>query len=259
MATIDAKLDRAEELTQRLVAEFENFVDSQPYAMRAEDDPKMATKNLVVWVSKAPEESWSVIVGEICHDLRSALDQLVWTLSETPSEWSGFPIYCSEALYTASGRQGGAIRLQGVPDRIRRGIDRVQPFRAGGSASPFWLLHELNRVDKHRAPVLALAELRLIQVHLKEPRDEIRVLDPPQIVHSGIAEVGTEIARYRIVGSEPGSDEIQAIGGKVEFLFSAQTVFKDAGPASDLPADATLLQMCRLTRRVVTHLRCFSS
>lgn len=102
---------------------------------------------------------WSVIVGEIVHDLRSALDHLVWELVSAdggkPDDSTFFPVYTRApdgefAAYTQKARGP----LVGVNKRHVDFIESSQPYQ-GGKAKQLGLLRELSNVDKHRHMVAA--------------------------------------------------------------------------------------------------------
>jgi hypothetical protein len=107
---------------------------------------------------------WGVQIGEIAHNLRSALDGLVYQLAylrTTPKapERTQFPIFRSRHdRKTVKGRQINGfhpgsdrhIRLLAPIHQTR--LERLQPYRRGrgGGKNPLWLLNELSNSDKHR-------------------------------------------------------------------------------------------------------------
>jgi hypothetical protein len=105
---------------------------------------------------------WGVIIGEIAHNLRAALDGLVWQLiianKIEPSSLfprPEYPIYIRgsssiKGVHTFEGQ--GRARLRGVHRRDKATIDATQPYhrRNAGRNSTLWLLQELNNADKHR-------------------------------------------------------------------------------------------------------------
>lgn len=114
---------------------------------------------------------WGAIVGDIAHNLRSALDQLVWQLvlltgRQAPGSKHQFPIALREVDYLGpAGTQRGMRNrmLAGIDDEHLAVIDRVQPFRMGDSAEAHSLAHLqwLSNVDKHRVIHTALFETRV--------------------------------------------------------------------------------------------------
>jgi hypothetical protein len=92
----------------------------------------------------------SVIVGECLHNLRSALDYLVWQLvlanpPHEPTSRNMFPICSSPELFADQLKRG---RLKGVSLQAQSAIEDLQPF--GDAEHPLSVLDALNNMDKHR-------------------------------------------------------------------------------------------------------------
>ena len=99
---------------------------------------------------------WSVRVGEILYNLRSALDHLVWQLllanRQNPGRHNAFPIVNKPCDW-----QKATSQLEGVTSQVEKMIQRLQPYTGGYSDLhlPFdvwalWTLHSLCNIDKHR-------------------------------------------------------------------------------------------------------------
>lgn len=96
----------------------------------------------------------NTIIGELLHDLRSALDHLAWQLvlnaGGTPTDDTKFPI---EAPTTnLQGKQGNPGVAGGVSRKAKTLIASAQPYKWGTRyrEHPLWLLHKLWNIDKHR-------------------------------------------------------------------------------------------------------------
>lgn len=96
----------------------------------------------------------NTIIGELLHDLRSALDHLAWQLvlnaGGTPTDDTKFPI---EAPTTnPQGKQGSPGVAGGVSRKAKALIACAQPYKWGARyrEHPLWLLHKLWNIDKHR-------------------------------------------------------------------------------------------------------------
>lgn len=184
-----AKVARAKETLQALELEFQRFIDSKPYDIRQEFDSDTGEHILVYYpVGKFPC-NWAVIIGEILHNLRSALDNAVHELSvrETGSEVKGseFPIFENKGLFSERKNNGdpkpgsGLYKIRGLNQKTIDCIKAVQPYNIRKpSGNPHTkeipilsLLHEMNIIDKHR-------ELHLCRRGYSEVRWKI-VRDPP--------------------------------------------------------------------------------
>jgi hypothetical protein len=120
----------------------------------------------------------SIVSGDYVHNLRSALDHLVWQLVKVsgakPGPWNSFPIYGNEDDFIRDVKQRAKKRGRGPLEGIdKRGpiwalIESYQPYK--NTKLPPWLptdmmhrdkwrsrltflgiLNALNNIDKHRA------------------------------------------------------------------------------------------------------------
>ena len=156
---IDAKTNRAKTRLSQLKLEIEEYVSSPEVRERIKveffDEEKRV--NITLESADYPHEfvEWSVTIGEIVHNLRSALDHLVWQLvgdnGSQPSEANMFPIVSLAA------REGwekiSKNKLKGVSDEMKERIRRIQPFAVPGArydVTALSKLHHLSNVDKHR-------------------------------------------------------------------------------------------------------------
>ena len=94
---------------------------------------------------------WSVMVGEICYNLRSSLDHLIWQLvidnEQNPTRRNQFPIVYDQTKYDEVVED----RLSGVGDRARDLIRAVQPFQENGNTGSYLsTLNNICNIDKHR-------------------------------------------------------------------------------------------------------------
>lgn len=168
---------------------------------------------------------WGVILGDFLHNVRSALDHLVWQLvllseQQAPGVQHQFPIALSERAYLAS-RGMRERMLAGVADEHRAVIDQVQPFRLGDEAKTHSLayLSRLSNTDKHR--ILPIAMFR---THEPKP-DDFLLLDGAENceieveVPDGPLTESTVLATLRIKGAESVSAVIEKAQIGVEFAF----------------------------------------
>jgi hypothetical protein len=127
------------------------------------------TGERMVRIVEFPEwpPSWSVLVGELGHNLRSALDHLVFQLAtDAEKNRTAFPISLTEDAYLRPrGRDRISYRdqcLVGVDPRWAATIDDLQPFKLDPQycGGPLAILNELSNRDKHRVglPILSRVE-----------------------------------------------------------------------------------------------------
>lgn len=94
---------------------------------------------------------YSIDVGEIAYNLRSALDHLIWQLVSANGKSTNprheFPIFIDAGDYDKS----VGDQLRGLDDRQRGMIESFQPFQDNRSVGPhLWMLHKICNIDKHR-------------------------------------------------------------------------------------------------------------
>lgn len=172
-----AKVKRAKAQLIALQEDSQRFFAKNPLIAVTQFDKKAG--NYAIRVKECPSglpEQWSVIVGEIAHDLRSALDLLAWQLAllqpATPYDWTAFPIHSigrSRRKKTRSfwGKQEkGPPCLESIHRRYWARIEAFQPYKGGHGylRSPLFLLHELNNADKHRLIQILSASVGSYQI-----------------------------------------------------------------------------------------------
>jgi hypothetical protein len=159
----EAKLSRADEHLEALDAEIDNFLDLHPYAVNFEIDEKTGQKVARLEVNgELPAVRWGLMLGDCVHNMRSALDHLVWALSgPEPPPKTEFPIFHEREKFEAVSRGGGRYKIRGVKDpKARTLIESVQPCysdRPTKTGHQLWSLQELSNVDKHQVLHLGVA------------------------------------------------------------------------------------------------------
>jgi hypothetical protein len=109
-----------------------------------------------------PPLEWGVIVGEIAHNLRSALDNLMWQLIiangldpenlDPKKPYPAFPIFKFFKDQNGSGFCNEGVRhVARLRPEHAKWIEENQPYNTSDvNQSCLWLLHEINNADKHR-------------------------------------------------------------------------------------------------------------
>jgi hypothetical protein len=157
--------------TQKLRDYFESIQEADGYTIQFKYDPKckkyvFRTRDIV-----EVDPATFVAIGNIIHNLRSALDNVAWALasqnSSHPSDFTAFPIHLvgrtrvkikrgkrrrDRPSFWGRNRGDGLSQLESVHQKHIQMIEAFQPYkrRYGGRRDPLWLLHKLNNFDKHR-------------------------------------------------------------------------------------------------------------
>lgn len=162
-----AKIDRADEHLDALYSELEAFFE--PYSNRelAYHARDGAWDVILVrpLLDEIPPLRLSIICGDVVHNLRSALDHLVWQLvlaeGNKPGKWTSFPIYSDPKDFNLNVRfrkkKRGSGPLEGINPNGQAwaAIEGAQPYYAvNPRANPLSMLNELDVTDKHRSLML---------------------------------------------------------------------------------------------------------
>lgn len=151
-----AKIARAEEHLALLDAEVRAFIEGDPQPISL-SIPYLDTDSgwhLVYGVvEREPPPRLGIILGDVLHNVRSALDHLVWQLvllnGSTPNRDNAFPMAFREDGWDDAIRKG---RLRGVCKTHIETIKKVQPYHGpnGPERTYTGMLSTLSNVDKHR-------------------------------------------------------------------------------------------------------------
>jgi hypothetical protein len=147
------KVVRAGDHLEALKREILRFTDDQGYVFPVEHDPQ--TREQVVRLRAKrrppldPPTHLGIVVGDVMHNLRSALDHLVWQLAvigDGPGERNQFPIFDSPKVFEAK----RPTYLHGVRPEHGTVIEGYQPYKGLPEGRSLTLLAKFNDVDKHR-------------------------------------------------------------------------------------------------------------
>jgi hypothetical protein len=145
------KIARAKRHLGDFEASIKDFFASKPYDLLSETDPQTGEIVFRIRVYKTLPDDLSTIAGDVIHNLRSALDQMVCALvranRKQVSGGNGFPIMGSAKRF----EEACIGKLKNTPIKADRFIRRLKPYQGGNKA--LWLLSELDNMDKHNAIV----------------------------------------------------------------------------------------------------------
>ncbi|MDQ3524788.1 MAG: hypothetical protein M3451_07015, partial [Chloroflexota bacterium] len=153
IAGIRAKLALARDHADRLNQEFGIFCrDVEPSSFRQIIDAKRKAVSIVVDEPHPMPVSWSAILGEMLHDLRSSLDHCVYQIIQARTgrrhDGSAFPIRNIRAEFLSDRVQN---QIEGVGDGARAFIEWCQPFDYDTrTRAVLSLVNRLWNRDKHR-------------------------------------------------------------------------------------------------------------
>jgi hypothetical protein len=157
------KIRRAKEHFDALESELTAWNNRSPYSVRREHNADGSRHSLII-VGDCKEEiqRWSLICGDCVHNLRSALDHLVYALAiqhsgqnPPPNERSlQFPICGSPSHFSTKSNW-----IAPLSDSGKRFIESVQPYNRRDQLNPSTLgvIADFDNSDKHRLLNVTLA------------------------------------------------------------------------------------------------------
>jgi hypothetical protein len=152
-----AKQRRAGKHMDALHDEITRYVEDSPHRVTGKFDRHTGFFNLTAEVLKEPDtDLWGVLLGDLIHNLRCALDHLVWQLvllnNGTPGKQHQFPVESTGAGYWSGKPSTRERRLAGIADEHLALIDSLQPYRRAHVAEvhPLAILADLSNTDKHQ-------------------------------------------------------------------------------------------------------------
>ncbi len=139
------------------------FMDSDPFSISLdfETEPEKVTVQILK-ANAVPAELLPVI-GDVIHNLRSALDHLSYALvkvtGKEPSTKNEFPIL-DGPLTKPKFQKRFEDKLVGMNPEVMEMIRQIRPYKGGNDA--LWRLHRLDIVDKHQMLIVALGNITAV-------------------------------------------------------------------------------------------------
>ncbi|MEZ0236857.1 MAG: hypothetical protein ACAH06_02225 [Methylophilaceae bacterium] len=239
------KLERAKQHVRELDSLITGFYESNPYELVCNDDTQAGKSVFRLRVYKPVPASFSTIIGDVVHNLRSALDFLVCDLiranGHTPGGHSGLLIKESSEKLEA----GAMPKIKGVSPKAESRIFRMKRYRRWNSA--LFTLHRMDIFDKHNCIVPTASATFNVEARIQLPfgLDNGSFTIGKQIWHGGrlpnkICPVydNVEIHRSPIGFNEKVQIEVHVAFGEGQILEGE-------------PVLPSLLQFCELVERVM--------
>lgn len=240
------RLKRAKENTQALDSEISRFVSHLPVIrFKGEDlvftdDDRKAFEMLRDFALKREVPSrFSVLSGEVIHHLRSAFDHVIWQLSSPALRSSHphrieFPVFDVNPTTDKNKLDLYGRKVDGISSATALAqIKSLQPYLRGTDFAnhPLWLIHDMDRIDKHRDLVIVVAGLG-VQLDAISSRDWVLKHD----------------AQGKPIWALPvfGTAQVQ-VGGKL----APQVSFRDFGSSKDEPIIRGLKQLTNFAHDAV--------
>lgn len=160
------------ELDLQIVRFRNSFRQGEAYEITRELDPQTREEvHRLRLLRHVPLLPWGLLLSEVIHLTRSALDNLIerLTIQNTGSPIAGtsFPVYTLREEFHRVGTRGknrgrpargsGLYKTQGLTDHQRTQVEMLQPYQTGSDdttwrTNALWVINELWNMDKHRTP-----------------------------------------------------------------------------------------------------------
>ena len=139
------KVERAKEHIRDLDLKISEFKNRHPYEFKRESDSGQGERVYSLKIHQCVPIAWGAILGDAIHNLRSALDILVYQFvvsnRHEPTTKTGFPISKDRKDFESKGPQ----KVRGAPSGVIALIEELRPYKGGTEV--FWVLHKLDIAD----------------------------------------------------------------------------------------------------------------
>jgi hypothetical protein len=195
-----AKLNRADQHREAYDELVSEFVDSHPYTIMTEYDPRTGWHTLRWQVlHEPPLLELALVFGDMISNLRTSLDYLVWQLvlaaGKRPGRRTGFPVVRRPKDWEVQSRSA----LRDVAPEWVAEIESRQPYHRPErpAVHPLAILEHVNNLNKHRflpAAVLSVEELSVL-INVEPASGE--AIESRDFLDRPITP-GGEVARFRV-------------------------------------------------------------
>jgi hypothetical protein len=176
------KSNRALDLIEQLEREVNSWFEDTTHATISKGyDPNAPTDYVVSATAvPIPIDAFSLLIGDIVHNLRSSLDFIAFelaaahtqSLTDDQARQSQFPIVGDqdkEAQFGAGANNFSSRARRSIScieSKAQNVIETVQPYKRGTEyrEHPLWYLQELSNIDKHRYLHVAAASVAKLNI-----------------------------------------------------------------------------------------------
>jgi hypothetical protein len=172
LSSANWKIDRAVELLHGLDGEVRKWFDTKPFSYYTYVSPEFKRASVIVKAaSEPPIIQWSLIVADIIHNLRCALDYGFWAVLRDmfpgcippEGERLSFPIW--DAPPNANQRK----TIQKVSSKLLSAVESVQPYNhpfPSLPVRPLAIIRDIDNANKHRLLFTVMHSIAMINVRV---------------------------------------------------------------------------------------------
>jgi hypothetical protein len=169
-----------------------DFFNRKPYEVAKDEESEPDRTLFWVTLRAEPPTDISLAAGDALHNMRSALDHMVYEISskrETDPRDTSFPLLAEEENWDKRRKDGtllvhsGLYRVRLLPDEAQTLIYNLQhwprpnpfdPDLFGPNRDRLAELHALDIADKHKNLNVALAYIHVVGIGHNDPSDNLR-------------------------------------------------------------------------------------
>lgn len=221
------KLVRASEQIDLLEADCRTLIDRDPKPLRLQIDRKSGWRRLTWALPSDVMLRLGIVVGEVAHNLQSALDIAISELVRAnggSDDRSAFPIVVT---WNDAGKQHFAKLTTGLGGHQLTVVAAHQPHHRGDEAPSqlLALLAEITNADKHRVvyPAQVMVKTYRVRVFRTPGAPACRVVEVKEPAPDDLVtlEDGTEVSRVRVKPANAQVDMQLDITGHILFSKAA--------------------------------------
>lgn len=253
LSLIHGRVGRARELAGLILEERDRWLQTNDRPFHAEENAANRTIRVTAQFDEEPFGRWSLIYSDGVHQLRSALDNLVYLLWSShkglptkPGDIRtiGFPIYSDATQYA----NRGTSRTDGVSPKADSFIESVQPYhrRSGPEVDALWVLHQMSVLDKHHAPRVTAISLDEISIRIGSNKQTFPTGEKRRPLRSG-----SEVGVFSFAQAVPPGEEIiidATVTLSIDYLADSQ------GARQQVPLAGSLQKMADRVESLVQTL-----
>jgi len=206
---VEAKIRRAKEHMYAFRDAYHSVLQADPVGIGLKEDPMAGGYLVEVQHLPTMPSDLGVIVGDVLHCFRSALDHLVWeagrqTVGGKPSSASQFPITRNPREFA-----GQLYRIADLSSEKKAVVESAQPYNRGGDASPLLTLNRLSNMDKHRVLAPMLTDVTALALDFEGVNCTVE--ETTYLTSGHRLNVGAEIACLKL-GGDPVDPHVRMHG-----------------------------------------------
>jgi hypothetical protein len=169
LASVYAKLSRAEEHAKAVEEEIKRWVDTKPYSLSFQTNADFTRYSIIIHLhNAAPIQQWSLMIADSVHNFRCALDHLVYTVAILEAGGTIPPPYGEKLMFpicdNSESFEGGirkwrlgsiSVPVRAVFELFQPGAPRLALFETWDAARPSNQLDHDPLTNQSRRPLQA--------------------------------------------------------------------------------------------------------